>query len=83
MLYYRAHQVQDHERGDRGVQVDADGIHAGRVEAEHGARFAGSAAFFAGFDDQVLVQQAAGDVGDGLRRKADNLGELHAAQSAG
>ena len=77
-----AHQVQHHERGHGRVQVDAHGVHAGGVEPEHGPRLARPGAFLAGLDDQVLVQQAAGDVGDRLRGQPDDLGQFHPAEAA-
>ena len=82
VLYHRAHEVQDDERCHGGVQVDADGVHAGGIEAEHGPRLAGAAAFLARLDNQVLVQQAAGNVGDRLRGQPDDLGQFHPAQAA-
>ena len=33
--------------------------------------------------DEVLVKEAPGDVGDGLRGQAHNLGKFHAAEAAG
>ena len=43
----------------------------------------GPAALFACLDDEVLVQQPAGDVRNSLGGQANDLGELHAAQPAG
>ena len=84
MLDHCAYEVQHHEGCHGRVQVDAH-AHTCRdgIEAQHGPRLAGAAAFLAGLDDQVLVQQAAGNVGDGLRGQADDLGQLHPAQAAG
>ena len=58
MPHHRAHEVQDHKGGHRGVEVDAEGVHAAGVEPEDGARLARAAAFLAGLHDQVLVQEA-------------------------
>jgi hypothetical protein len=77
-----AEQVQHDEREYGRVQVDAYRVHSGGIEPEHGPGLARPGAFLACLDDQVLVQQAAGNVGDGLRRESDNLGEFHPAQPA-
>jgi hypothetical protein len=76
-----AEQVQHDEREYGRIQVDTHRIHSGGIEPEHGPGLARSGAFLACLDDQVLVQQAAGNVGDGLRRESDDLGELHAAHA--
>jgi hypothetical protein len=83
VLHYRTHQVQDHERGHGRVQVDTDGEHPVGIKAEDSAGLAGAAAFLAGLDNEVLVQEAAGNVRDGLRREPHDLCQLHPAQPAG
>jgi hypothetical protein len=59
---YCAQQVQDDERGHGWVQVHADRVHPGGVQAKNGPRLAGPCALLARLDDEVLVQQAAGDI---------------------
>jgi hypothetical protein len=64
------------------VDVDADRQAAVGIDRQVHGRLAARALHPARFQDQAVVQQALGDVGDGRRRQARDLGQGHAGDRA-
>lgn len=61
-----AQQVKDYESDHGRVQMNAHGIHTGRVQPQDGPRLARTRTFLACLDNQLLIQQAPGNIGNGL-----------------
>src|SRR5262249_38369866 len=79
--YHLTGEIEQYDGDDGRVEVHADGILAGGFELEQRPRLAETrAAQPARLTDEPGVEEAAGDVRDGLAGQARGLGELDPAQ---
>ncbi len=74
--------VADEVEGNDGdmvaVDIETDGKGAVRIDDQLGRRLSTAAQLTAGLEDQAVIEQALGNIGDGRRSQAGQLGDFGA-----